>query len=742
MFSTQARVAFGTFEADLASGELYKAGFRIKLQSQPFRLLVVLLERPGEVIGREELQQRLWSKDTTVDFDHSLGTAINKLREALGDSADNPRFVETLARRGYRFIAPVTFPVQQAPLLAPGTEQEQLLEAATPEAVDVFPTSDLLLAPPATPETLVTAPSAEPVRTRTPDTWPVWAWLVAALVLAGSGFLLGRQGRTMHVPALRQITQSGRILPALSDMESFPASVTDGVHLFAAAIEDGRPSLVEASAIDGRMEQLTIPGEIAGPSIGGISPDGSRLLLRSHLSNESEQPLWIVPVAGGSAQRVPNVLAHDATWMPNGSDILFAAGNQLLVDQRQSGTTKLLARVPGRAFWLRWSADGTLLRFTIFDPITHERSLWQLAAGSSAPSPLLQHWKESANVCCGVWTADGSSFVFQASHGMQSDLWRLSGNSDGSPERLTDGPMMFQSPLAASTGHRIFFTGVDTESEVDLYRPGTREFAPAAALINNANRLEYSRNGQWLAWTDLDGRLWRSRPDGTEKLQLTPDAVQAFLVRWSPDGTRLAFMGREQGQAWQIYLVQADGSALKRVLHEARNAGDPTWSADGRSLAFGRVPDLMGKESGARTLEVVDLQTAAVRTLPGSEELFSPRWSPDGRFIAALSIDQKRLLLFDVATQQWRQLASGSFADPVWSSDSRSIYAQGFMKAHQPILRISLPDGQVDEVATLSNFHSGDVIDSFFCGLTADNLPVVRARRATANLYSLDMDAR
>ncbi|MGB6722230.1 MAG: winged helix-turn-helix domain-containing protein, partial [Terracidiphilus sp.] len=101
------RVQFGVFEADLSTGELRRSGIRVRLQSQPFRLLAVLVEHPGVVVSRETLQLELWGADTTVDFDHSLGIAVNKLREALGDSAENPRFVETLAKRGYRFIAPV-----------------------------------------------------------------------------------------------------------------------------------------------------------------------------------------------------------------------------------------------------------------------------------------------------------------------------------------------------------------------------------------------------------------------------------------------------------------------------------------------------------------------------------------------------------------------------------------------------------------------------------------------------------
>src|SRR5580700_884026 len=106
---------FGAYEADPGSGELRKSGFRLRVQEQPFHVLMVLLERPREVVTREELRQKLWPADTFVDFDHSLNTVINKLREALSDSASNPRFIETLARRGYRFLAPVEFVEKQTP---------------------------------------------------------------------------------------------------------------------------------------------------------------------------------------------------------------------------------------------------------------------------------------------------------------------------------------------------------------------------------------------------------------------------------------------------------------------------------------------------------------------------------------------------------------------------------------------------------------------------------------------------
>lgn len=123
--SSQARfVRFGVFEVDFDAGELRKNGARIRLQEQPFQVLAVLLERAGQVVTREELRQKIWPADTFVDFDHSLNTAVNKIREALGDSASSPRFVETLARRGYRFIAPFNGSASTTAAMPVGSEQE------------------------------------------------------------------------------------------------------------------------------------------------------------------------------------------------------------------------------------------------------------------------------------------------------------------------------------------------------------------------------------------------------------------------------------------------------------------------------------------------------------------------------------------------------------------------------------------------------------------------------------------
>jgi Tol biopolymer transport system component/DNA-binding winged helix-turn-helix (wHTH) protein len=719
------RVLFGLFEADLQSGELWKAGKRIKIQSQPFKVLSVLLEQPGEVVTREDLQLRVWGKDTIVDFEHSLGTAINKIREALSDSADNPRFVETLARRGYRFIAPVTF----SPSPAPAQLLASTLDHPASSPASVAPVS-----------TSVDHPAAKTVA----------RWLVpTATLIVGAWLGSHFESRSSHVRSfhINQITHSGRISPGAPTMESLPATATDGVRIFASVIENGRAALSQIFVSNGNIQSLALPSEIASPSLGDLSPDGTKLLLRSHLSPESEQALWLVPTDGGSAFRVSNILAHDATWMPDGKNILYATGNELFLTSINNSTQTIYATLPGRAFWLRWSPDGTLLRFTLLDPLTHTASLWELPAGSHKPSQILASWSQPASECCGTWTSDGKIFVFQSAHNAGStDLWRLIGKDTAYPERVTDGPLSFQAPVASRDGHSIFFLGVDTHSELQRYSAERKEFIPERIFLADANRVDYSRDGKWVAWTDSQGHLWRARNDGSstgsEVLRLTPDFLEVFLAHWSPDGSRLAIMAHEPGKAWQIYLVTADGSNSEHILPENHNQADPSWSPDGSRLVFGRVPDLMGKESGERNLKILDLHTHQLEIVPNSDGIFSPRWSPDGKYNSALSLDQRRLLLFSTETRSWKTIADTSVADPVWSSDSKAIYIHAFMAPTQPIYRVSVPDGHLDPIASLANFRTNDTADYFFSGITPDNVPLVRSRSSTGNLYSLDLDGK
>ncbi len=739
------RVRFGLFEADLDTGELWKAGRRIRLQGQPFKVLAALLERPGHIVTREDLQLRLWGRDTVVHFEQSLGTAVNKVREALGDSADNPRFIETLSRRGYRFIAPVQV------IEAPGGESVRSEPGPPEDAIPVAPTNDLI--PNSAPVQAVTEPASSPelsspVEATVPASMgrPIWliAGVVCLVILATAlgAYTFGRSAAVVEPPHITQVTTTGDLVPSSYPTEDLSAVDTDGIRLFASVLRNGHAQLVAVELTDGRQVDIPIPDEVAAPTLGELSPDGSKLLLRSHLSHDSEQPLWVVPVFGGSAMRVGNVLAHDASWMPDGDGILYAAGNELYLT-RLNDTPQLYASLPGRAFWMRWSPDGSVLRFTVIDPIAHTLSLWQLAGSDRKPKPLMPGWDRPAGECCGVWTADGKSFVFQSPKGGGSNLWSLPGLATRSPVRLTDGPLQFESPVAGRAGGKIYFLGADARYAMERYDAKAHDLVPEESWLRDCIRVAYSRDGQWVTWTTAEGLLWRSRTDGSERLQLTPAGLEVFLATWSPDGSRLALMARKPGEAWHIYLLPSRGGRPQLALDDGRNAADPSWGPDGQTLVFGRVNDVMGKEAAARTLLTLDLRSGKVQPVPGSEGLFSPRWSPDGRYIAALSLDGREVRLLDIATRQWSKLPVDSGADPHWSSDGKSLWVHEFADPLQPIVQIAIPSARITHTVDLvSPKHNGSVVDFVFTGVLPTGDVLVQTRTHTGNLFTLDVNHR
>ena len=755
------RVAFGLFEADLHSGELWKAGHRIKLPRQPFRVLAALLAQPGDIVTREGLQHEIWGANTNVDFDQAIAAAINKIRDALGDSAENPRFIQTLTKRGYRFIAPVT------PVFAKASRQPS---EPPPESISDSAIKVLNEAIGAELEVAQAQPSQRlPVAAKTPleitnsfdrsrdaqgrqedlsfaavrssTSWNgarviriclLGVALVASALSGRWGWAPASKGKPYRVD---QITHYVPISLGPPNPESFLTMAIDGNRILTSVMVNGRPRLSAIDVDTGEVQGIALPDEILSNSLTDVSKDGSRLLLRSQQSTESEQPLWVVPSVGGSGRQVPGVLAHDAAWMPDGTSILYAIGNDLAEIGVNEDSSTPYAKLPGRAFWLRWSPDGKLLRFTLFDPVTHAAALWEMDSGGRNPRPVIIPDLEHPSACCGMWLPDGRAYIFQAN----DNLWALKGGRRATLLQLTNGPLRSLSPVATRNGNRIFFVGLEAPSGLQSFDTERMEFRSAPAFLADANRIDFSRDGKWVAWTDIHEKLWRAHTDGSDKIRLTSDALEVFLAHWSPDGRRLAVMARKPRGVWQIYVVDANGGKAEALLGEARNAADPGWSADGNYLVFGREPDLMGKESGSRTLQIINLSTHEIEQVPNSEDLFSPRWSPDGRWIVALTLDQRTLMLYDVSRRRWQRLSATSAADPVWSVDSKSIYVHAFLADREPILRMEVPSGEMRTVADLGNFLNGEAANYFFGGVTPRGEPLVQPRVGTGNLYALDL---
>jgi Tol biopolymer transport system component/DNA-binding winged helix-turn-helix (wHTH) protein len=699
------RISFGVFEADLQAGELYRSGFRVRLQSQPFKLLAVLLQHAGEVVSRETLQKELWGTDTTVDFDHSLGIAVNKLREALGDSADNPRFVETLAKRGYRFMAPVKIP-------------------------------EVVVS-----EVSASADGADPAP-RVPASW----WLAGTLGLFSIGAMTALVTRPpARLPyEINQATYSGHVLTSDETVESFSSSVSDGTRIYFSHIENGNPVLAVALAANGEISRFHLPSEIGEPLICGLSTDGSKLLVRSHLKAEPEQTLWIVPTLGGNARRVPNVLAHDAAWMPDGKRLVVASGNELTVMNTDGSNQHRLLTTQGLAFWLRWSPDGQRLRFTLRDPVRQTSALWEVDADGGHAHALLEGWNQPAQECCGNWTGDGRYFVFQSAHNGRHEIWAWQerpwwrgGNSR--PWPVTGGPLDYQAPGTMPGNSRIYFIGATLEFQLLQAVPHSSQFTAMDKILSAASLAQFSPDGKWVAWLNAaDNTLWRSRIDGSDRIALTAPPLRIFNLQWSPDNRRLALMGEEPGKPWKIYLIDAEGGQPVPVLNENRNEADPSWSPDGRSIIFGRPPDRMDNVQ-PKAIYQLDMETHQATEIPGSVGLFSPRLSPDGRYLVAMPLNQGSLQLYDRVTGHWTTLTDQAAGDPTFSHDGHDLYFQNFLEAGRPIYRVAIPSGKPEQVATIDNLLPITATEYRLIGLAPGDLPVVTARTPEVNIYQTDL---
>jgi Tol biopolymer transport system component len=254
----------------------------------------------------------------------------------------------------------------------------------------------------------------------------------------------------------------------------------------------------------------------------------------------------------------------------------------------------------------------------------------------------------------------------------------------------------------------------------------------------SAEGLDFSRDGKWVTYVSYpEGTLWRSMLDGGERLQLTTPPIYANLPRWSPDGKQIAFMAYQAQQPQQIFIMRADGGPPEQVTNGENSSYDPTWSADGKSLAFGRT---RLQTQAKLDIEVLNLATRQVSPLPASDGLWSPRWSPDGRYIAALSADTGTLLIFDFGSQKWTQLAKASFGYPAWSRDSKYIYFDTLGK-DAAFCRVRLRDHKMERIVSLADTPRKMGAFGPWAGLAPDSSPLLTRDASFDEIYALDWEA-
>ena len=343
-------------------------------------------------------------------------------------------------------------------------------------------------------------------------------------------------------------------------------------------------------------------------------------------------------------------------------------------------------------------------------------------------------------------TPDGKYFAFQSTRDGRSDIWAIGEkvnwwrNGSHAPVQLTAGPMSLSRPVVSKDGKRLFVLGEKLRGELVRYDAKSNQFIPFLAGVS-ATGLAFSRDGNWITYVAYpEGTLWRSKADGSERLELTFSALEAVAPRWSPDGKSIAFMGRKPGQAWRIYVILSEvGSRLQELLEGEDSQAAPDWSPDGNSLVYGGLPEVMSGNAGATAIHLLSLKTHQSSVLQGSEGLYCPRWSPDGRYISATTADGRKLMLFDSASGKWTELTALSGGCPTWSRYGAYLYFQTFDVKDAAVFRVRIADRKRERVASINLRRDVQGAEwQWWNGLTPDDAPLLMRDMSTKEVYALD----
>lgn len=578
-------VRFGAYEADLLSGELRKSGIRLKLQDRPFQILVILLEHPGMVVTREQLQKRLWPEDTFVDFEHGLNTAINKLRDALSDEADNPRFIETLPKRGYRFIAPVSAST------TPRAHLHVVIPASGPTTPVISSTESSIVSAP-----VPAAPAANP---RVTAYLAASAMILLVVALFSAWYFFVRSRGAAESSEIRIAPLNG--LPKEGDASFSP----DGnqVAFVWAGEKDGHShiytSQIGAADSPRRLTSFADPAHEFAPA---WSPDGHYIAFFRYTDKDQVLAVHVTASLGGSERRLYTVQSRrkvDALdWSPDGKYLVFsdspspAEASKILLLSLDTLEVRPLTSPPAGILGdasPAFSPDGKSLAFVRNTLDVMEIFRLPLAGGSPTQITF-----DNADIQGLSWTPDGNDIVFSSSRQGSPSLWRVPAQG-GTPKRLPiAGAAWSMRPAISRKGNRLAYTSVNFSSSLlrgsltpDHKLTGTLEkFISSTSLEEGP---QYSPDGKRIVFQSTRTgyhEIWRADADGSNPIQLTHFAKNLTgTPRWSPDSRQIVFDSRPGGHS-QIFVINAEGGQPRQVTREEFDDAVPSWSVDGKWIFY------------------------------------------------------------------------------------------------------------------------------------------------------------
>ena len=553
--------------------------------------------------------------------------------------------------------------------------------------------------------------------------------LLFLLIVAGL-ILLESPARLPIVTGVTQVTHDGLAFKQ--------GIVTDGTRLYFSAVKDEYLVIAEAALGGGETAILnTAPLALYAAD---ISSDGSEILAISHTGSELAGSFWSVPLPTGTPRQLDSVAGRNGAWSQDGQSLVYVRGSDLYLARHDGSDSHKLVSVAGQAQFPAFSPDGNRIRFTNRDITANASSLWEVKRDGTGLHPLFPDWGES-QACCGKWSHDGRYYVFKVGAG---EIWasrEISGlleHGKARPFLLTTGPLAYSAPTPSPDGKRVYVAGEQPRGELLKYDPRLKQFVRFLGGIS-AGELDFSPDGGWVTYVSYpDLTLWRSRVDGSERLQLTFPPLRAALPRWSPSGAEIAFTGIQKGKTSKIFVVSPQGGMPHELLSDNLGEVDATWSPDGKRIAFGRIESI--SDVVTPSVEVVDTQSGQSSPVPGSEGLFSPHWSPDGEFLAALSTDSRTLVLYDWRSAKWSEWLKEPYpiSFPRWAADSKSIVFDA-MYPNPSFRRIRIGETKSELFVETKDLKLFRGVWGAWTGLAPDGSPLLVRDISSEEIYALEL---
>lgn len=584
--------------------------------------------------------------------------------------------------------------------------------AATPQAIPANPSSVLG-------ERLVT-----PRRRRL-------AVLTTVVVLAAAGLIgfLTRPSPSVQVLNYTQVTHDGKYKTGLA---------SDGVWAYFIEQAASGRDLCKISINGGEITHFPLDLPLA--SLIALSPDGTKLLIGEEGRLNQDSNAWVFSTTGKAMHRTGLGITGPFAWAP-GKKILYGRGSAIWTSDEDGAHQTQVLKNSDYIEEVGWSPNAKRLWYTTVGPGAWPTAVSEIDADGSSQRRVLEEDGPGSAYCCGFWGANGSSFGFLSYSSHQTtllvapDSWTrfirphpISRTVLGLPE---------VSGFASDVAHGRFLVLAAGPWHADVYRydRATGQFVPYFDGLS-AREIDFSPDGQSAAYVDgYDGSLWRYDLKDRRKTRLTNPPFYALLPRWSPDGNWIALTGSGPQGRWRIYRLPARGGTPERLITDDEDEGAATWSLDGKSVAFGKVDCEFAKKCAVYRY---DLVTHSLRILPGSQGFRTARWSPDGKYIAALRATDQCLMLFDFATQHWKVIHGPTLGDTLnWLGDSKYIYGYQAADESPVIFRVSVMTGTTEQVASLKGIEPSAMQSMQWFGLAPDSSPIISRETGENEIFSV-----